>query len=179
MKTKRTSTIATTIVALAILTTFGILRNTKPVQAQDVAPPQPERVSFGMIGIAAGQTARINVVNTSFVVCPCDRVVLTFRNPQGQLLRNGRSEVIRQSVELQPGESTFLDLNYDEYPPGPSRLQLRAVITIIPPLVRDPNDGIVSTVEVINNANGRTQFAVFTNPAVIRGFNPQPDPPLE
>jgi hypothetical protein len=80
----------------------------------------------------------------------------------------------------------------DLLPPGPSRLQLRAGITFLPPSPIDDSqvrlhlnerqvpppmiDTVISTVEVINNADGRTQFVV-TNPAVLRGFNPQPDPP--
>ena len=51
-----------------------------------------------------------------------------------------------------------------------------------PPPVGDfnaiPYDSAVPTVEIINNRDGKTQYVVFTNPGVIRGFNPQPDPPL-
>lgn len=191
MKTKRTIAITITIIALAILTTFGIFHNTPPVQAQDQSPPQPDRISFGMVGITSGQTVRISVSNT---IMPNDanyppgptRVVLNFRLPNGQLLRNRNGEVIRRVVDLERGDSTFLDVDFDAVPPPVgNRLQLRAVIVVVPPGPPDSNEDpppigerIGATVEVINNANGRTQFAVFTNPAVIRGFNPQPDPPL-
>ena len=199
MKTKRTLTIATGLLALVVLLTLGLFRGSRQVNAQDqIPPPVPDRIAFGSVGITQGQTARLNVTNISTAVCPCQRVVLTFRGSSGQLLQNQQGEVIRRSVELQPGESTFLDVDYDALPPGPtlppgpSRLQLRAGITFLPPSPIDDSqvrlhlnerqvpppmiDTVISTVEVINNADSRTQFVV-TNPAVLRGFNPQPDPP--
>ena len=191
MKNKRTLTIAALTVAIAILAAFGIFRNVPRTQAQDQQPPPvPDRISFGTVGITAGQTVRVSIANT---IMPNDenlppgpvRVVMTFRLPNGNLLRNRSGEVIRKAVDLERGDATFLDINYDELPPGPVRLQLRAVIVAQAPPVGDTNqqpppvnDLIASTVEVINNRDGRTQFAVFTSPAVIRGFNPQPDPPL-
>jgi hypothetical protein len=192
MKNKRTLTIAAIIAALAIIISFGIFRSTNPVKAQDqIPPPVPERISFGMVGITSGQTVRVSVSNT---IMPNDanlppgptRVVLNFRLPNGQLLRNRSGEVIRKAVDLERGDSTFLDVDFGATPPPiGDRLQLRAVIVATPPPIGDSNqlpppvgDRIASTVEVINNRDGRTQFVVFTNPAVIRGFNPQPDPPL-
>ena len=46
-------------------------------------------------------------------------------------------------------------------------------VTTEPP---DPDriGNVVSTFEVIDNTTQRT---MFLNPGVIRGFNPQPDPP--
>ena len=191
MKNKRTLTIAAAFVALTIFAGFGIFRSVPRTKAQDqLPPPVNDRISFGMVGITSGQTVRVSVANT---IMPNDanwppgptRVVLNFRLPNGNLLRNRSGDIVRKAVDLERGDSTFLDLNYDELPPGPVRLQLRAVIVAIPPPVGDSNelpppvgDRIVSTVEIINNRDGRTQFAVFMNPAVIRGFNPQPDPPL-
>jgi hypothetical protein len=194
MKSKTTFA---TLAGLSLLVLLSVvaLRQPRQVKAQDeVASTVPDRIWFPMVGITQGQTARINVTNISSAICPCSRVVLTFRGPNGQLIRNQKGEVIRRAVELAPGDSTFLDVDYGDLPPGPIRLQLRAGITFLPPTVTDSDqvlprgnsgrqvppplvDNIVSTVEVINNADGRTQFAVFTNPAVLRGFNPQPDPP--
>jgi hypothetical protein len=191
MKTKRTLTIAAVLVALASFLTLGFLRGTRPVQAQDTQPPpQPERISFGMVGITRGQTIRLNVVNAipydaAFPAGPT-RVVLTFLDTDGQRVRNLRGTVIRRAVDLEPGRATFLDLNADDlqFPPGPTRLQLRAIVNTVPPPTGDINeqpppigDRIVTSVEVFNNANGRTVLFIG-NPGVIRGFNPQPDPPL-
>jgi hypothetical protein len=191
MKYKRTIIIAVAVVGLTVIAIFGISRLTGNVKAQDqIPPPVPERISFAVVGITSGQTVRVSVSHT---IMPNDvnlppgpvRVVLNFRLPNGQLARNRSGEVIRKAVDLERGQTTFLDLDYDALPPSPIRLQLRAVIVAQPPPVNDSGeqappvgDRIVSSVEIINNRDGRTQFVVFTNPAVIRGFNPQPDPPL-
>ena len=186
MKSKRTITIAAIFVILAILTAFGIFRNVPRTQAQsDIPPPVNDRVSFGMAGITAGQTVRVSVSNT---IMPNDsgwppgptRVVLNFRNASGNLIRNRSGEVIRKAVDLERGDSTFLDLNYDELPPGPVRLQLRAVITVQPPPVNDStelpppvHDSIAATVEVINNRDGRTVYVMSKDPG-YRKIQPPP-----
>ncbi len=184
IKTKLAISIA--IAASAIFTFYLMPAPIRSTLAQDQVPPTHNRVSFGIVGITSGQALRVNVANT---ILPNDpnlppgpvRVVITFRGMNGQLMRNRSGEVIRRVVDLERGDATFLDLDFDALPPGPVRVQARPVITVTPPPVNDTNatppDGTVHSVEVINNANGRTQFVAFTSPASIRGFNPQPDPP--
>ena len=184
MKTKRTITLATIITALAIMAAFGIFRQTTPVEAQDVPPPIGERFSFGMVSITAREMMRVNVSN---IIATNDsnwppgptRVAIIVVNSRGQLVRNRSGEVIRRVVQLERGDSTFLDVDFDELPPGPSRGRLRAVVSVQPPPVGENNalqDGVcIPSVEIINNSTGKT---LFMNPAVIRGFNPQPDPPM-
>ena len=110
-------------------------------------------------------------------------MVLTFLNGDGQHFRNRDGSPVRRVVMLQPGQSTFLDLDADDlqFPPGPSRFQLRAVVTAQPPPVGENpppvGDRIVPSVEVFNSSNGKT-VVFIGNPGVVRGFNPQPDPPL-
>jgi hypothetical protein len=185
-------TMIATAAALSLLTALWILRQTQPVLAQyDVPPPMPNRIAFGLIGITSGLTLRVSVANT---VMPNDpnlppgpiRVVMSFRYMNGNLVRNYKTgEVIRRAVDLERGDGAFLDVDYADLPPGPSRAQIRPVVVVLPPSPIDetqiaiPPDSAVPTVEVINNANGRSQFAVFTHPAVLRGFKPQPDPPSE
>lgn len=178
MKTKRTLIIAAVLVAFAALMTLGIFRGTREVQAQDQQPPPAgNRISFGMVGMTQGQSIRLNVVNTDFAregelpPDPC-RVVLTFLDADGHRLRSRDGSIIRRAMELPPGQAAFLDLNADDlqYPPGPSRLQLRAVVNVLPPPVSDrtelPPDPCVPSVEVFNNANGRTIFALSAPPSV-------------
>jgi len=187
MRNKRI-TIATLFLTLVTFITIAILRGT--TQAQDqIQPPVSDRISFGLVGITQGQTIRLSAANT---ITPNDpnyppgpsRVSLTFLNVEGRQFRTRDGSVVRRVVELERGESAFLDLNYDELPPGPSRLQLRAVLTVLPPgpsktdIPPPVGDRIVPSVEVINNANERTVFFIG-NSGVIRGFNPQPDPPRE
>ena len=184
MKTKRTLIIATGLVALAALTTLGIFHGTRQALAQDVSPPTPDRISFGMVGITQGQTIRLNVVNaipydSAFPPGP-SRVVLTFLDADGHRLRDRRGEIIRRAVDLEPGKATSLDLNADDlqYPPGPTRLQLRAIVNAQPPPIPDSeipppvHDRIVTSVEVFNNANGRTVFALAAAPGVQKLHSP-------
>jgi hypothetical protein len=186
MKTKRTLTIATVLIALTVLTTLSVLQRTRKVQAQDQTPPPVgDRISFGLIGITEGQTVRVNVSN---IIAPNDsswppgptRVVIRFLNSAGRPVTDRRGEVIRQAVELQRGESTSFDLGFGELPPGPIRAQFRVLVTEVPPPVNDtnplpPGPSTAQTVEVINNANGRTVFALSGPPAIRQIPPPIPD----
>jgi hypothetical protein len=182
--------LTTAVVVAGLMSIVAGLRSPSPVRAQgDIPPPVPDRISFGSVGITSGQTLRVSVSNT---IMPGDvnlppgpvRVVMNFRLPNGNLVRDARTgDVVRRVVDLERGDSAFVDLDYADLPPSPIRAQIRPVVVTIPPPVNDstqnpmPRDAVVSTVEVILNSNGRSQFAVFTHPAVARGFNPQPDPP--
>lgn len=171
MKTINNKSKMIAIAALVLIVALcALLRVEQRAQAQDqIPPPQPERISFGLVGITRGQTMRISVANTlmqsdtNFPPGPT-RVVLNFRNSNGQLVRNRNGEVIRKTVDLERGDSAFLEVSFDEFPPGPSRLQLRAVVTVVPPPTGDsiaiPYDSAVPTVEVINNATGRTEWVL-------------------
>jgi hypothetical protein len=185
MTTKRRLTIAGVTAGFAVLMTLSII-HLRSVKAQDQQPPpNPDRISFGMLGIIRGQTIRLNVVNaipydSAYPPGPT-RVVLAFLDTEGRLLRNRDGSPVRRAAQLERGQSTMLDLDFDQYPPGPSRLTLRAVVNVEPPPIGEQpppvSDRILSSVEVINNANSRTVLFIG-NPGVIRGFNPQPDPPL-
>lgn len=191
MKNKKTLTIAV-FVAFVTIVTVATLRRPIQVTAQDQQPPPvPDRISFGMVGITSGQTVRVSVANT---IMPNDinlppgpvRVLINFRYVNGNLVRDNRTgEVIRKTVDIERGDASFVDLDYSDLPPGPIRAQIRPVVVALPPGPTSetqnayPRDAIIPTVEIINNANGRSQFAVFTHPGVARGFNPQPDPPAE
>ncbi|HKQ76880.1 MAG TPA: hypothetical protein VJ810_24505 [Blastocatellia bacterium] len=180
MKTQSRLATALALVALASLAMFGIFRWTRPVRAQDTAPPQVERISFGMVGITRGQTARISVANISDAICPCNRVILTFRDSEGQLFRNRDGQPIRKEVTLEPGQSTFLQISADALLGRDEvRINFRPVVIVIPPSIPDtqayPPGPTIPTLEVIDNATARTTLLY---PGVIRGFNPQPDPPL-
>jgi hypothetical protein len=133
-----------------------------------------DQARFGMIGITRGQTMRLNIVNLQsppegdkqLPPDPC-RVVLSFRNAQGQPFRNSDGQIIRRTVELQAGESAFLDLNADMFsgPPstnadttGPARLQLRPFVRTDPDRNGLPPDPCRATMEVFDNASGRTSI---------------------
>ena len=160
------------VMAVALLSTIAVLRQPQLARAQDeVGPPIHVRkdrniTSSGMVGITHGQTIRLNVVNTGDAICPCQRVILNFRNADGQLLRRGDGSIIQQEIELEPGRAISLDLNYDELPPGPTRQQLRAVVTgLTPPdgtsqQHKPFRDHIVTTVEVFDNITSRSGIVI-------------------
>ena len=195
MKTKRTLAIAAALGALAVLTSIGISRGTRSAKAQDQQPPPVgELISFGSVGITQGQTIRLSVVNaipydSAFPPGPT-RVVLTFFDAEGRRLLSRNGSIIRRAVDLEPGKTTFLDLNADNLqtpPPVGDRLQLRAIVNVTPPDGTQPppiGDRIVATVEVINHHNGpgirsdwsgpgdRTAFVLTTAPSVQRMIPP-------
>ena len=181
MNTKRRTVTLLAFVALAALVTFGTFRGTPRAHAQDVSPPIGDRISFGMVGITQGQTARISVAN---VIAQNDsnyppgptRVAIIVVNSDGNPFRNRDGSPVRRVAMLERGQSTFLELNADDFSVGAGgRIQLRAVVTETPPPVNDSNalppGPIVPTVEVITNANGRTVCAL-SGPLSIRQVPP-------
>lgn len=170
MKTKRT--LWKTAALVTLLAIGGFAWNVARVRAFN---PQPDPPGYGMVGITDGQTIRINVVNTNdpdpnFPPDPC-RVVLNFRDADGNLFRNSDGQPIRRVVQLPAGQSAFLDLNGDVFARG-GRIQLRPVARVQQPDGNGnlPPDPCISTVEVINNANGRTSF-VLPGSSRMSGFN--------
>jgi hypothetical protein len=190
MKTKRALLAALALLTLATFISLGVSRGTRKVHAQDETSPQiGERHFFGMVGVTQGQTLRVNVsnivaINDSLFPPGPTRVAISVINSQGDPVRYRDGSPARRVLMLERGDSAFLDLNADDiqYPPGPTRLQMRALVAVTPPPNHDGNvpppigDRTVTSVEVFNNANSRT-VVFMSNPGVIRGFNPQPDPP--
>ncbi len=163
-----------TAALVTLLAIGGVAWNVVRVRAFN---PQPDPPGYGMVGITEGQIIRINVVNTNepdsnLPPDPC-RVVLNFRDANGELFRNSDGQPVRRTVLLPAGQSTFLDLNGDVFARG-GRIQLRPVARVQQPdgAGTFPPDPCIPTVEVIANASGRTQFML---PAVQR-LTPPPNP---
>ena len=159
--------------SLLILTTavFAADRNRR------LDPP-----GFGVVTLKPGQTVRLNVTCFEHRVGlvppgPC-RGTAMFHDSTDQVL-------LEQTVDLKPGESRSVQFT----------LPLVIGDVILPPVaidpcwLPDPGGRSIPSVEVFDAA-GRllhyenvasprmSQFNnTFTNPAVISGFNPQPDPP--
>jgi len=159
------------VAALVLAASVGFAWSVRHANAG--APPDPDRLNFGMLGITRGQTVRLNVVNVDASSGPSQRVLLNFRDADGNLLRNREGQPIHKVADLHPGESTFLNFNVDDVqlPPGPTRLQLRPVVTVqLEPdaNIQLPSGVIIPTAEVINDANDRTAFVISALPAVQR-----------
>ena len=176
-------TITALLIVLVTAAALVLGNRSQSVKAQDTQP-MSERFAFGIVGFTEGQTMRINVsnivaANDSTLPPGPSRVAIIVVNSRGQVLRNRRGEPIRRVVMLDRGDSALLDVDFDELPPSPIRHHARAIVNVLPPGPYNLNmlpGPVMPTVEVFNNSNGRTQFM---HPAVIRGFNPQPDPPIE
>jgi hypothetical protein len=187
MNTRNILTKVSLGVAIATLLATSTIWEVRRVRAAQ--PPDPERATFGMVGITRGQTLRLNIVNLAnppdpdrqLPPDPC-HVVLSFRDAAGQPFRNGDGQVIRREVTLQSGESAFLDLNGDIFggpstnadTTGPARLQLRPFVRVLQsppdPDRQLPPDPCRATGEVFNNTTLQTSF-VMPGVEVAGGFN--------
>ena len=182
MKTRNIFTKLSIAIALVALAASGVVWEVRRVHA--VTAAQPER-TVGMVGITRGQTIRLSLVNLAVAVDPqfppdpC-RVVLTFRDANGRPFTNSDGQVIRRAVELQTGQSAFLDLNGDMFAGfftnadtvGSVRLQLRPFVRVLtqppdPDAGQYPPDPCRATVEIYDNASGRT--SIFNTVAGLPG----------
>jgi hypothetical protein len=125
--------------------------------------PQPDPPGFGMVGIAEGQTARLNVVNLGNAdpqspPDPC-RVELQFFDADGNPIAGSR-------VRVKPGQAASLDYVATFVPTNvvtdavtPARAEIRPAVNtdtgLLAPQCR-------ATVEIFDNSTGRT--AVFIPP---------------
>ena len=166
--------------ALVALLATGAIWEVQHVKANP--PPDPER-TVGMVGITQGQTVRVNVVNLTSPPDPdappgpC-RVLLSFRDANGRPFTGSNGQAIGQVVELQGGQSAFLDLNGDLFAGGvstnggPARLQLRPFVRVLAappdPGKQYPPGPCRATMEVFDNTSGRT--------SIFATFIPPPDP---
>ena len=102
------------------------------------------------VGITFGQTARVNLSNTS------DRAIIIiggkFLDSDGNIL----AEFGRQVIE--PGKMMSFDLNADDIVRESNRIQIRSVIESSEPHLK----GAIISVEVFNNADGKTTIFIIS-----------------
>jgi hypothetical protein len=133
-------------------------------------------VGFAMIGIASGQTLRVNVVNmgtsASTSTSSCN-VIIRFLDPQGAVLKEA-------AVNVVANKAASFDLNYSQtgtQGTAGTRSQLRAVVLFgysggaqPGPDTRDQYDcNIVPSLEIYDNSSGRTSL-------IVTDFKPLPVP---
>lgn len=162
MKTLHTKSKLTAIAALvAIAALCAVSRVERHAQAQDqVPPPQPDRISFGMVGITRNQTARVNVTNAG----ETHGMIVNYRlvDSDGEVLRRRDGQPVERTMTLEPGHSASLQFNADNLPGrDEARLNFRAVVTLIPP----SGEAICPcsfpvTLEMVNNATDRTEWVL-------------------
>lgn len=142
---------------------------------------QPPRFLTGLVGLATGQHARLNVVSLlpkplpgSFPSGPCI-VEVTFFTDQG-------SVIATSTVQVLAGEPKFLDISFEDallaIPPGPpnaptgpiNRVEIRAAaVQIMDPLTpagagHHPPEPCRPSLELYDASSGRTTVALL--PAV-------------
>ena len=163
-------TIATTIlvtmalVAITISVKGQVIQaNAQEIESIAVAARGRNVTLFGLIGLARGQTARLNVVNLRSLrpaEPTADQVVTAVPCSVRLSFLDQRGNVIARSVEsILPGDGAFLDLPFHEaIPPGfgGNRFEIRAVVQVL----RRPEDErrcvTISTVEIFDSETGRT-----------------------
>jgi len=121
--------------------------------------------TFGMVGVAEGQIARVNALNPGVappavgVVCAAQ---LTFIDGAGVVLKTS-------AVSVLPGKEAYLDLFADKdlALPVNERRQIRATITIPPVVVPPPTTTSVSaactligTLEIFDAISGKTEVVL-------------------
>ena len=113
------------------------------------------RRAFGAVGIVSGQTARVNVTSLS-PAAPTDPTAVEIR-----FLDSNGGVVKQMTVTLAPGQSAAFDFTADVTPAAASsRMQIRAEVqvTVPPGPGETPPSALVSTLEVFDNATGKTSF---------------------
>jgi hypothetical protein len=164
--------------AVAIAITFAVGVGVAHLKAFN---PQPDPPRFGMVGIAEGQTARLNVVNllspdpSTLPPDPC-RAELQFLDGDGNVVASRR-------VQLAAGHAAFLDFTPSFVPvntngdaAAPLRAEIRANVAL--GIAGLPPDPCRATLEIFDNATARTTVFVASGPRACPPGPPElpPDP---
>ena len=113
--------------SVALLASFAlVLMSTVGTTAGNAQSPYQPGVGFAMVGIATGQTVRLNALNLGTGSAAPDarcNVTLQFLDVNGQ--------VLKQTVTtIRPGRAVFLDLRSgsEELPQNEARVPIRAAL---------------------------------------------------
>ena len=175
MRAHRARKIAGALLLLAIAT-IGVSLLHHPAHAATMGGPG--QIYFGMTGLARGQTARLNLVNLGGPdTAEACHATLSYLDAKGIIINWRDGTHAKLDADVFPTESIFLDLDSRALVVIGGRIQFRALVE--PAVPRDPAvdpcANLVPTLEVFDQSTNRT--TLFIHPALIRGFNPQPDPP--
>jgi hypothetical protein len=163
-------------VVVSVLAVAGLWMGVRRVQAQTGAPVLypvgPQALTLGMVGLAPGQTARLNALNlpgccapaerpTQILSVPCN-MTLSFMDDQGATLKTA-------TMNIDSGKAVHLDLARDEVngDSPSSRVQIRGVIVqVVTPPVPPVTAGVpipfpfgcsvAPTLEIFDSATGKT-----------------------
>jgi hypothetical protein len=153
---------ATLAFGVATLVLLGLGALTRQASAFN---PQPDPPAFGLIGLAQGQTARLNIVSVSPGPCtpsevspgPC-RVQLAFLDADGRVIVKRSGALAQVTLTLVSGRAASLDLSADDLLIDGMRTEIRAVAQVTSRLVAPGPCRL--TLEIFDNITGRTDVAV-------------------
>jgi hypothetical protein len=162
----------------SLLISYAVLLAPTVANGADQTDERP--IPFGMVGLASLETARLNLVNIGHPnlppTDPC-HVTLSFLDTHGIIVNDRNGRPMSAQLDVAQGEAGFFDLSSRRIVIS-GRVQLRALVTL--PAV--PGDGsvdqcanVIPSLEIFDQVTSRT--LLFLHPALIRGFDPQPDPP--
>ncbi len=127
--------------------------------------PQPDPPGYGMVGIATGQTARLNIVNVG-VVDPTTGIPPGPCRARLQFVDGDGNELASRGVAPEMGHAKFLDFTQSFVPvdtaaAAPLRAEIRAVVLTdngVPP------GPCRVTLEIFDNVTGRSDIVLPPGP---------------
>ncbi len=150
----------TLLVAFAISTVAIISLVAQTITAPNI-PAFPQYVTFGMIGVAADQTARVNALGLPMggpiIANASCQVTVQFLDEQGKSLGNSTQPVIG-------GQSVHFDLRRGDIDADTDRREIRATVRTnfaspaAPPIAFGCS--VLPTMEIFNQDTGRTMATV-------------------
>jgi hypothetical protein len=161
-----------------LLSCLAALSAPQTAKAADQTDDRP--IEFGALGLATLETARLNVVNIGepnvIPPGPC-RVTLSYLDANGIIINDRNGRPFSAQLDVARGKILHFDMSSRSVNIN-GRLQFRALVTL--PAV--PGDGsvdqcanMIPSLEIFDQVTSRTLLVL--HPALIRGFDPQPDPP--
>jgi hypothetical protein len=161
---------------------------TQTFQFKEVDPSPASDPEWAPVTLVAGQNVRLNLANVAvdnpdFMPGDC-QVEVSFLNAAGQAIDDPNT------LELRPGQSASVmgptpHMRDGEVPPdGGDRTTrlVRAMVRFIGTpdfraVAPDSPDKVCSVAPMMEVFSEETGATLFLSPAVLKGFNPQPDPP--
>jgi hypothetical protein len=146
MRNKR---IILTITILAVAIGATALWTTS--RASNIAFAAERQLNFASVGIAAGQTARLNVSNLGAETLTAQFFV--FDN-------QGVNHLPLVEYQIEPEHSASVDLPAEAANLIEGRQQLRGMINVQSPAGRVPDDSVMASLEIFDARTGRTSLAL-------------------
>ena len=176
-----------TVIVLALLLVAGNRNLTKPSGSTPTVKTLtalaavlddetgPVHRPLATVGVTAGQTARINVVNSpdpgSSIEPGPVTVEMCFHDSAGNFVLDRSGRPVQKAATIDPHHGDFLDLNGNLVAGPGARVVIVPCVKI---LTISEGTLAVPTLEIFKNLL-KTTFVL--SPGTARGFDPQPDPP--